>query len=77
MAPSIACQLLYISGKNEQVLSSKSIITTSSGTKVVGNDEASSQMAYAPLTLQLLPHQQSTLVTNTIYCNSGMRFQLS
>ena len=72
MVRSIACQLSAISKKNEQVLSFKSITTTSSGTKVITNDETPSQMVYAPLTLQPLPPQQSAIVTNTIYCNSGM-----
>ena len=72
MVPSLACQLSAISKKNEHVLSSKSVITTSSGAEVVTKGKAPSRMVYAPLTLQPFPPQQSTFVTNFIYYNSGM-----
>lgn len=68
MVPSIACQHSHFSEKNELALSCKSITT-----KVFVNDEAPSQIVYTHLMLQSLPVQQSTIVTNPMYCNSGMR----
>ena len=73
MVPIVACQVSTISVKKEQVLSLKSITTTSNGTKVIANDEAPSEMIFTPLTLQPLPLQQSTIV----YYNSGMRLSNS
>ena len=63
MAPSINRQLSVISEKDEQVLPSKNI-NTSSGRKPVVGDEAQSQTVYAPPPkFQLLPPEQSTIVS--------------
>ena len=62
MVPSINRQLSVISEKDEQVLPSENI-TTSSGGKLVVSDEAPSQTVYVPTTFQLLPPKQSTIVS--------------
>ena len=62
MVPSINRQLSVISEKDEQVLPSDNI-TTSSGGKPVVSDEAPSQKVYGPPTFQLLPPEQSTIVS--------------
>ena len=62
MVPSINRQLSVISEKDEQVLPSENI-TTSSGGKLVVSDEAPSQTVYVPTTFQHLPPKQSTIVS--------------
>ena len=62
MVPSINHQLSAISEKDEQVLPSENI-TTSSGGKPVVSDEAPSQTVYALPTFQHLPPKQSTIVS--------------
>ena len=61
IVPSINRQLSVISEKDEQVLPSENISTSSGGKPVVSN-EAPSQTVYAPPTFQHLPPKQSTIV---------------
>ena len=61
MVPSINRQPSVISEKDEQVLPSENISTSSGGKPVVSN-EAPSQTVYAPPTFQHLPPKQSTIV---------------
>ena len=64
MVPSVVRQLSTLSEKDEQVLPSKNLPTTSGeAVQPVVSDEAPYQMVYCPPTLKLLPPEQSTIVS--------------
>ena len=64
MVSSVVHQLSTISEKDEQVLPSENLPTTSGeAVQTVVSDEAPYQMVYRPPTLKLLPPEQSTIVS--------------